>query len=998
MSLRTAFIGVDKHADPLIGDLTGARKDATAMWALFKDSISDLDDRRLVDEEASLAGIRSALDDTLGAATSDDTVLFFFAGHGTPAHQLVPFDAQKSEPGATMLPMSELVQRLKDTKARASIVILDCCFSGGAPARVLDDIPLPRGSSLTLEDLAGKGRVIIAASKDDEPAWEANGHGLLTGSILDVLQESEQGTDIGALMDEVSKLVRTEAARIGTSQTPVVFSLIEGGITLPALRRGAHYAAAFPDTSQITVGSDIHELSAFGLPEAVVHAWATQFPGGLNELQLSAINEFRVLDGDSLLVVAPTSSGKTFVGELAAAKAIADGRKAVFLLPFKALANEKYEDFQALYGEGLGLRVIRCTGDFGDDVSLFVRGKYDIALLTYEMFLSLSLTASALLNKIGLVVLDEAQFITDRTRGINVELLLTNLLAARERGVRPQILALSAVIGSINSFDDWLGCKTLLTRNRPIPLVEGVLDRGGLFQYRTPEGEERREQLLPPYAIVQRKKAPGSQDVIVPLVQSLVREGERVVIFRSQRGSASGCAKYLADALGLPPARDVLDRLPQHDLSSTSQSLAYALNGGTAFHTSDLTRDERVLVERSFRDLNGTVHALAATSTVAAGVNTPASTVIIVETTYWGDPPQDYSVAEYKNMAGRAGRLGLTAQGRSVLLADTPIDRDRLFRRYVMGEPEPIRSSFSSREIGTWVLKLLSQVPEIARDQVSTLLANTYGGYLANRSSPHWAEQMKESLEDLMDRLIAMELLEENEGMVQLTLLGRACGRSSLSLQSATQLIAILRAAPATSITAEQLMGYVQALPEADDDYTPLYKGSRKEGEWQIEVTHAYGADVTRSLQRSVREIHVYQARCKRAAILWNWISGMPMDHIEQHYSISPFRGRIGAGDVRGFADLTRYILRSAYEIADIVLLGQGPSADGMDTLLRRIEYGLPEEALGLLDLGVRLSRGEYLALHRNGYTSPEQVMAESISKLEGFVGNSNISQLFPSA
>ena len=130
----------------------------------------------------------------------------------------------------------------------------------------------------------------------------------------------------------------------------------------------------------------ITELSAFAIPQPVLDAWRTRF-SELNNLQLSAVNDYRVLDGQPLLVVAPTTSGKTFVGEMAAARAIADGRKAVFLLPFKALANEKFEEFGELYGHDLDLRVIRCTGDYADQSEPFVKGQYDIALLTFEMFL-----------------------------------------------------------------------------------------------------------------------------------------------------------------------------------------------------------------------------------------------------------------------------------------------------------------------------------------------------------------------------------------------------------------------------------------------------------------------------------------------------------------------------------------------------------------------------------------------------------------------------------
>ncbi|WP_240538281.1 helicase-related protein [Bradyrhizobium yuanmingense] len=90
-----------------------------------------------------------------------------------------------------------------------------------------------------------------------------------------------------------------------------------------------------------------------------------------------------------------------------------------------------------------------------------------------------------------------------------------------------------------------------------------------------------------------------------------------------------------------------------------SGRLRRSLEGGVAFHNGDLTRDERVAVERGFGRSDGGIHVLVATSTVAAGVNTPASTVIIVETAFpGGGEPTPYTVAQFKNMAGRAGRLG----------------------------------------------------------------------------------------------------------------------------------------------------------------------------------------------------------------------------------------------------------------------------------------------------------------------------------------------------
>lgn len=992
MALLATFVGVNKYTDPNISDLTGATKDATALWALFSDSLPDLNARRLLDKEATLTSIKEALDKTLGSAGADDTALFFFAGHGSSAHQLVPYDARCEALADTTIPMDELAKCLSSSQARAVIVILDCCFSGGTTARVLQGVPTPRTGMTTIANLQGKGRVIIAASKDDEAAYELHGHGLLTQALLHTFKNNPNGVDIGAVMDEVTKWVRAEAGRFGWQQTPVVFNLVEGGLTFPPLKPGVRYAEAFPDTTNIQISADIQDLAAFGLAPELLKAWADRFTKGLNDLQLKAVNEYRILDGRALLVVAPTSSGKTFIGEMAAAKAIADDRKAVFLLPFKALTNEKYEDFNALYKNSLNLRVVRCTGDYTDDTENFVKGRYDIALLTYEMFLGLSLASPSLLSKIGLVVLDEAQFITDPGRGIGVELLLTSLLAARELGVEPQIVALSAVIGDVNHFDDWLGCKTLFTCERPVPLIEGVLDRAGSYQYIGLDGEEHIEQLLPPHTIIRRKQKPSSQDMIVPLANKLISEGEHILIFRNQRGSAVGCSIYLANALCLSSANDVLARLPKHDLSGASNSLHKALEGGTAFHNSDLTREERLAVEQAFRHPEGKVRVLAATTTVAAGINTPASTVVIVETFFYGEERRDFTVAEYKNMAGRAGRLGLSEQGRSILLADHASERERLFRHYVQGKPESICSSFNLAEIETWILRLLAQVNQVPREEVVRLLASTYGGYLESRSNPDWHERMEVNLKSLLERMESLQLIEEIEGKFRLSLLGQVCGKSNFSFKSAMNLVALLKQVSG-SLTAEQLMAYLQAIPEVGG-YTSIYKKGTRESAWQRDVTLHYGSDVTTRLQRGAKDLSDYYARCKRAAILKAWINGEPVEVIERRFSVTPYAGNVGAGDVRGCADRTRLYLRAAYNIADIMLLGEGPDETAIDTLLQQLETGLPAGALKLLALPVSLPRGEYLALYNAGHATPKTVFTLSTDELRKYIGQEQVEQL----
>lgn len=991
MAILASFIGIDKYINPHISDLGGACRDATALWALFSDTIPDINATLVVNAEADVTGVRAAMDKTLGAAGPDDTVILSFAGHGTHDHRLVTHNTTFASYTDTTISMEELAMRFKKSNAKAILFILDCCFSGGAPARVLDDCPISRDSSIPLTDLAGKGRILIAASNIDEPAWEHPGsrHGLLTKAIIDVLQMAQDSVNLPTAMDQVMERVRIEADRMGVSQTPIFFGFVEGGLVVPALRPGSHFYTAFPEVLGIKIGSKIEELSSFGLPKEILTEWSNQFKAGLNDLQLQTVNDYRILEGESLLVVAPTSSGKTFIGEMAATRAITEGRKAVFLLPYRALVNEKYEQFSALYGERLNMRVIRCTGDYLDQTEPFIRGKYDLALLTFEMFLNLAVSNPTLLNQVGLVVLDEAQFITDPHRGIVVELLLTYLLAAQERGIIPQLIALSAVIGGANDFDTWLGCKQLITHKRPVPLVEGVLDRSGMFQYMDTSGDTKLEQLLPTSAICIRRDKPSAQDMIVPLVQMLVQKGEKVIVFRNIRGSAQGCAAYLSKDLNLPPAIEVINDLPSHDLTSTSIDLRSCLKGGTAFHNTNLTREEKAVVERAFRDSKSKVRVLAATTTLAAGINTPASTVILAEQEFIGEEGRPFTVAEYKNMAGRAGRLGFNEEGKTIILADNSYERELLFNRYITGKLEMFHSSFDPKNINTWMVRLLAQVERVLRQDVVRLLANTYGGYLANRLNPKWRTDTKVHLEELLERMIRLGLVEEMGDFIQLTLLGRACGRSALSFDSTLRLVDLLKKVQPNELTAERLIAMVQALPESDNGYTPVMKKGQAEMARQREAVQRYGPDIVRALQNYTISEFDYYARCKRAAILWDWVNGVPMELIEKTYSTTPFQGRIGYGDVRRFADATRFHLRSAYHIANVMFLGEGPGETSIEAILKQLEVGIPTDALELLAIPLPLERGEYLTLYHKGLKTLDDIWSipkETIKEILGSV------------
>src|ERR1700675_2325128 len=304
MAIRSTFIGINKHLDPDIRELTGARRDATALSALFIDSIPGLSSELLVDDEATLERIDAALQRTMDDAGEDDVVVLTFSGHGTHAHRLVAYNSVVDRLADTTLSMNDLAGRFKASKAKAIVCVLDCCFSGGAPARVLEGSAVPRSPTAPFADIAGKGRILITASGVDEEAFESPGagFGILTKALLDVLRQSEGPVGVPGIMDSVMERVRAEAARVGGTQTPVLFGFVEGGLTFPKFQVGAHFKRAFPEAAGLRIDGSIDQLAGFEFPDRILSEWKANFSQGLNALQREAVNDFRVLDGESLLV------------------------------------------------------------------------------------------------------------------------------------------------------------------------------------------------------------------------------------------------------------------------------------------------------------------------------------------------------------------------------------------------------------------------------------------------------------------------------------------------------------------------------------------------------------------------------------------------------------------------------------------------------------------------------------------------------------------------
>jgi helicase len=299
------------------------------------------------------------------------------------------------------------------------------------------------------------------------------------------------------------------------------------------------------------------------------------------------------------------------------------------------------------------------------------------------------------------------------------------------------------------------------------------------------------------------------------------------------------------------------------------------------------------------------------------------------------------------------------------------------------------------------VLRLLAQVGQVLRQDLTRLLANTYGGYLAARRNPEWRRDMAVRMDALLREMIDLGLVEEEGTQIKLSLLGQVCGRSSLSFTSVLRMINLLKPLQDRNLTAEQLMALIQGLPELDSVFIPLMKTRSKAGKslarsetvWPREAAQRYGHEVVTTLQRNASDLFDYFARCKRALLLWDWVRGIPTETIEQKHSVNPYNA-ISYGHVRSCADTTRFHLRAAHEIALVMFIDKGPSEESVESLLRQLEVGLPTAALGLLSLPVSLIRGEYLALHQAGINKEDNLWLLESSALVDIIGADAASRL----
>ncbi len=453
------------------------------------------------------------------------------------------------------------------------------------------------------------------------------------------------------------------------------------------------------------------------------------FPFPLDPFQIEAIKAIN--SGNSVVLTAPTGSGKTLIGEFAIYRGLTHESRVFYTTPLKALSNQKFRDFINQFGEK---KVGLLTGDIS------INRDAPILVMTTEIFRNMLYGEfeefdDPLVN-LESVILDECHYMNDPQRGTVWEETIIHCPS------RAQIIALSATISNADQLQNWIekvhGPTVLVNSNkRPVPLdfifcsakgIHPLLNNKGngihpnCKIWRAPKGQKKKGKV----GRIMQPKTPPIAFVVSKLAE---RNMLPAIYFIFSRRGCDKAVEYIKDLslVSYSEANLISQRLDVY-LKNNEEGLkdkfhCEALKRGIASHHAGLLPAWKELVEELFQQ--GLIKVVFATETLAAGINMPARTTVISTLSKRTDEGHRLLFSsEFLQMSGRAGRRGKDLQGYVVTL-QTRFEGAKEASTLAISEPNPLVSQFTPSY--GMVLNLLQNY---SLDKSRELIKRSFGSFL----------------------------------------------------------------------------------------------------------------------------------------------------------------------------------------------------------------------------------------------------------------------------
>lgn len=464
----------------------------------------------------------------------------------------------------------------------------------------------------------------------------------------------------------------------------------------------------------------------------------------LDRFQVEAIEHLEA--GRSVVVAAPTGSGKTFVAEHAIAMARANGRRGLYTTPIKALSNQKFRDLRSWLGaDNVGL----LTGDNS------INGDATAVVMTTEVLRNMLYAEPERLATTDYVVMDEVHYLQNNFRGPVWEEVIIHL----PKHIR--IVALSATVSNAAELADWISevhapCVAVTEKTRPVRLENSyfVAEKGRgdhhliqTLQKKRPNPQGRRYDPAPKQRKGKgnrRSGPPQKRPWRTPRRYEVIEELDRrnllpaITFIFSRAGCEDAVSQLrsqgvtLTDAATADKITEVVERRTAHLSDNDRRALGYAgwlaaLQAGIAAHHAGIVPLFKETVEELFTA--GYLKAIFATETLALGINMPARTVVIEKLSkFTGEHHELLTPGDYTQLTGRAGRRGIDDRGHAVVLW-TPFTTFDEVVNLAKSNTFELRSAF--RPTYNMTCHLVSRY---TRAHAEELMSKSFGQFQANRA------------------------------------------------------------------------------------------------------------------------------------------------------------------------------------------------------------------------------------------------------------------------